>query len=118
MNRFIRPAVLAAVTLFAGPAFAHAFLTHADPAVGSEQHQPPSAVTITFTEAVEPSFSTIEVNGPTGRIDTGTPHTLGDGRQLAVALPKIAPGTYTVVWHVTSVDTHKTQGSFTFTVVP
>jgi methionine-rich copper-binding protein CopC len=28
----------------------------------------------------------------------------------------LAPGNYTVKWHVTSVDTHKTQGSFSFTV--
>lgn len=118
MNCIFRPAVLAAITLFARPALAHAFLTHADPAVGSEQHQPPSAVTITFTEPVEPSFSTIRVTGPNGAIDTGAPHTLDDGQKLAVTLPKLAPGTYTVVWHATSVDTHKTEGSFKFTVVP
>jgi copper resistance protein C len=35
-----------------------------------------------------------------------------------VDLPRLPPGTYTVVWHVTSVDTHKTEGRFDFTVVP
>jgi copper resistance protein C len=33
-----------------------------------------------------------------------------------VTLPKLPPGTYTVNWHVTSVDTHKTEGNYTFTV--
>ena len=31
-------------------------------------------------------------------------------------LPKLTPGTYTVNWHVTSVDTHKTEGNYKFTV--
>jgi methionine-rich copper-binding protein CopC len=35
---------------------------------------------------------------------------------LSVQLPKLVPGTYTVSWHVTSVDTHKTEGNFQFTV--
>jgi methionine-rich copper-binding protein CopC len=33
-----------------------------------------------------------------------------------VPVKKLAAGTYTVIWHVTSVDTHKTQGKFQFTV--
>ena len=33
-----------------------------------------------------------------------------------VELPRLSPGTYTVIWHVTSVDTHKTEGNFKFTV--
>ena len=108
----------AAVAITSGAAFAHAFLSRADPAVGSELHTAPPAVTITYTEAVEPSFSTIEVDGPNGKVATGAPHTLGDGQRLSVSLPKLGPGTYTVTWHATSVDTHKTEGSFKFTIVP
>lgn len=37
----------------------------------------------------------------------------GDGKRLAVSLGALPPGTYNVVWHATSVDTHKTEGSFT-----
>lgn len=118
MRRALPLLAAAAVVLTSGAAFAHAFLSRAEPAVGSELHASPPAVTITYTEAVEASFSTIEVDGPNGKVDTGAPKTLGDGRRLTVSLPKLAPGTYTVIWHATSVDTHKTEGSFKFTVVP
>ena len=41
----------------------------------------------------------------------------GDDRKLLVDLPDLHAGHYTVTWHVTSVDTHKTEGSFQFSVV-
>ena len=49
-------------------------------------------------------------------MDEGAPVTQNGGRALVVALKKLQPGTYTVDWQVTSVDTHKTKGRFTFTV--
>jgi|SRR5580692_12599559 methionine-rich copper-binding protein CopC len=100
------------------PAFAHAFLERASPPVGSEVAASPPEVAITFTEGVEPLFSTIELHGPTGAtVPAGTPHVAPDNnRVLSVQLPKLPPGIYTVVWHVTSVDTHKTEGNFQFTV--
>ncbi len=39
-------------------------------------------------------------------------------KQLLIGLNPITPGTDKVTWHATSVDTHKTQGSFTFTLSP
>jgi methionine-rich copper-binding protein CopC len=33
-----------------------------------------------------------------------------------VTLPPLAPGTYTVIWRVLSVDSHITEGRFTFRV--
>ena len=59
-----------------------------------------------------------QVHGPNGAaIATGKPHVAPDSnRRLTVTLPKLPPGTYTVNWHVTSVDTHKTEGNYTFTV--
>jgi methionine-rich copper-binding protein CopC len=104
----------------ASPAFAHAFLQRASPPVGSELPVSPSAVTITYTEGVEPSFSTIEVQNEQGtRVDKADPHLVdGDQTRLAVSLPKLPPGDYTVIWHATSVDTHKTEGRFTFSVTP
>jgi hypothetical protein len=35
---------------------------------------------------------------------------------LRLALPPLAPGEYTVRWAVVSVDTHPTEGTFTFSV--
>jgi methionine-rich copper-binding protein CopC len=109
-----------AMLLQASPAFAHAFLERASPPVGSEVASSPPELSITFTEGVEPLFSTIDVHGPAGAvIAAGKPHVAPDSnRQLTVnpQLPKLPPGIYTVNWHVTSVDTHKTEGKYTFTV--
>ena len=41
-----------------------------------------------------------------------------DGTLLQVSLPKLEPGRYRVTWRVLSVDTHVTEGDFTFEVVP
>jgi copper resistance protein C len=110
-------ALTLASPLAATPAFAHAFLERARPAVGSEIPASPPAVVITYTEGVEPHFSQIEVHDAAGaRVDKADVHTDGDITRLAVSLPQLPPGTYTVIWHVTSVDTHKTEGQFTFTV--
>ena len=111
--------VLAWVLFAAPPAFAHAFLAHASPSAGSEMRPAPPAVTIKFTEAMEPRFSTIEVRDAAGkRIDAGGLHTVGGAETLAIGLPDLAPGVYAVIWHATSVDTHKTEGRYTFTVLP
>ena len=107
-----------AMLVQASPVFAHAFLERASPPVGSEVTVSPPELSITFTEGVEPLFSTIAVHGANGAaIATGKPHVAPDSnRRLIVELPKLPPGTYTVNWHVTSVDTHKTEGNYKFTV--
>jgi methionine-rich copper-binding protein CopC len=110
-------AACAAFVLCAGHASAHAFLKQAEPAVGSTLQQAPSQVSIVFTEAVEPKFSTIAVQDGTGAsVATGALHADGDGTRLAIGLKKLPAGTYKVIWHATAVDTHKTEGNFTFTV--
>ena len=38
------------------------------------------------------------------------------GNTMRIGLKSLPPGTYRVRWHVLSVDTHKTEGSFTFHV--
>jgi hypothetical protein len=102
------------------PALAHAFLTTAGPAVGSTVATSPSEVDCNFTEALEPSFSTLEVQNAAGaRVDTGKMHlAAGDAKRMVIGLQHLPAGTYTVTWHATSVDTHHTAGHFNFTVAP
>lgn len=108
---------LAALVLCADHASAHAFLKTATPSVGSSLQKPPTQVVIDFTEGVEPAFSTITVQDAGGaRVDTGVVHLAGGQAHLAVSLKSLQPGTYTVIWHATSTDTHKTEGRYTFTV--
>jgi len=108
-----------AACLIGQAAFAHAFLDRASPAVGSEVSGSPPTLSLTYTEPVEPLFSTVQVADANGaRVDDGKPTPRDDGRILQVGLKPLSPGVYSVEWHVTSVDTHKTEGHFTFTVKP
>ena len=69
---------------------------------------------------LEPAFSTIKVLDQTGKpVDNGDKAVdASDRTLLRVSLPQLPPGTYRVVWRALSVDTHVTEGAFTFDVVP
>jgi methionine-rich copper-binding protein CopC len=78
----------------------------------------PADVALDFSEAIEPKFSAIEVEDAKGaRVDKGDVHVVPDNaKHLVVGLKPLEAGTYTVTWRVTSTDTHKTSGSFSFGV--
>ena len=99
-------------------ALAHAMLDHAMPPVGSSQAATPREVVLTFTEDLEGAFSTIEVRNESGAVvSSGKAQVDSKQRtQLRVPLKALPSGTYKVVWRVLSVDTHRTQGDFTFRV--
>jgi methionine-rich copper-binding protein CopC len=120
IHRLIAAAVSAAFALAPVVAFAHAHLDHASPAVGSTVAQAPKEVSLWFTEALEAKFSAIEVRDAQGTAVQTGPATLAHGNtaQLRVPLKPLKPGTYKVIWRVLSVDTHRTQGDFTFRVGP
>jgi copper resistance protein C len=112
-------AMLAIVLALTGVvAQAHAFLQHSSPAVGSTVATVPATVTIWYTEDLEPAFSAMTVTNAAGeRVDLDNPHVpSGHPDELQIGLKPLASGTYTVSWHVVSVDTHRTQGTFSFTV--
>ena len=99
-------------------ALAHAQLRQAEPPVGGTVSGSPGEIQLHFSEGVEPSFSGIALSAeggasiPTGRAALGP-----DASTLVVKVEgALAPGNYRVEWHAVSVDTHKTQGSCTFTV--
>lgn len=114
---YARYAVLAVIVGAPAGAHAHAFLERAVPPVGGSVAVSPPDLDLFYTEAVVPHFSRVEVQGPSGQlVRTGALQTRQHGRELLVPLPSLAPGSYTVIWHVTSEDTHKTEGHFTFRV--
>jgi copper resistance protein C len=111
---------LAIVTFLAlqFPAWAHAFLDHAEPKVGSTIGGAPTEMKLWFTQELEPAFSTLEVQDALGKeVDRKDAHLDAKDKTLfLVSLPPLPAGTYQVIWHVVSVDTHKTQGHFEFTI--
>jgi copper resistance protein C len=110
----------ALLSLGSGCASAHAHLDHASPAVGGAVATAPKEVVLWFTEALEPAFSGIVVQDANGAAvqDGAATIDAGNTAGLHVALKALQPGTYKVIWHALSVDTHRTQGDFTFTVGP
>ena len=103
------------LSLASGEATAHASLDHAEPRVGNSVATAPREVTLWFTQKLEPAFSSITVANSAGqRVDTGK--TRVSGNQMSVSLRSGGAGTYRVNWRVLSVDTHRTDGNFTFRV--
>jgi methionine-rich copper-binding protein CopC len=102
-----------------GAAHAHAFLDHADPRVGNTVKSP-RIVSLWFTQNLESAFSTIEVLNSSGAsMNAGRAVVDGSNRKLLrVPVKALPPGSYTVRWRVLSVDTHTTEGNFTFNVGP
>jgi copper resistance protein C len=119
MRAIVMALVLGVALIGATPsARAHAFLDHASPAVGSSVLTAPAIVTLWFTQDLEPAFSDVTVTNEAGqRVDLGNAHIpQGSPAELQIGLKQLPPGTYTVSWHVVSVDTHPTEGTFTFDV--
>jgi methionine-rich copper-binding protein CopC len=113
-------AIALAIALAGAPptAYAHAFLEHADPRVGSVIRSAPPVLTLTYTQGVEGPFCRVTVTGPPGFGGAGPPRAVaGDPDTLTVDLKAPAPpGTYVVRWRVLSADTHVTEGDFSFQV--
>jgi methionine-rich copper-binding protein CopC len=99
-------------------AWAHAFLDHAEPKVGSTITRPPTQIKLWFTQELEPVFSSVEVADAQGNEVDKKDMRLDDKDKtlMIVSVPSLPDGTYTVTWHAVSVDTHRTQGHFQFTV--
>jgi len=107
-----------AIALGVPPAVsAHSFPDKETPSAGQQVSSPPSAVVIHFDAPIEKLFAKMEVTGADGKDEAvGAPQVSDDGRELSVKVAALKPGDYLVKWAVLCVDTHHTQGSYTFTV--
>jgi methionine-rich copper-binding protein CopC len=114
--RILIVAMSALLTVMVGTAAeAHAFLDHAEPRVGSTVPTAPRELSLSFTQKLEPAFSSAEVSDANGaRVDLGKPSV--SASVMRIRLKPLSAGTYRVRWHVLSVDTHTSEGSFTFQV--
>lgn len=118
--KLFRQLFLVSVFLLTGVSLveAHAFVDHADPPVGGTIHVSPATIKIWFTRKLDPASSKIQAFNSQGmevdqhdvRLD------VADSTLLLVSVPKLATGTYKVVWQAVCLDTHTTHGSFVFKV--
>jgi len=94
---------------------AHAHLDHANPPVDGTVATAPREVALFYTQNLEPAFSTVQVTDSDGaRVDQGKAAV--SGNTMTIGLKALGPGSYKVHWHALSVDTHSTEGAFTFHV--
>jgi methionine-rich copper-binding protein CopC len=123
MSRPSAPKILFSLlfAMSASAALAHASLQKADPAVGGKVAASPKEIRLKFSEGVEPRFSSIALADDKGAAEPlGKPSLDPADNSVLVATvtQALKPGVYKVTWRAVSVDTHKTQGAFSFTVAP
>ncbi|WOJ88089.1 copper homeostasis periplasmic binding protein CopC [Methylocapsa polymorpha] len=100
-------------------AFAHAFLDTASPGVGATVSGAPSEVRLSFSQNIVLAFSGVQISAAGGGPVPAGKATLAGPNVLSVRLGHaLKPGAYVVNWHVVSVDTHPTSGTYHFTVAP
>ncbi len=120
----LRTTSIAALALFGGmlvatTAEAHPKLVKSDPAAGAVTATSPKELRLSFNEELVAKFSGAELKDAKGtKIEIGAiaPDAI-DKKQLVVALPKpLAQGVYKLDWHAVAADTHRVQGSYSFTI--
>jgi copper resistance protein C len=105
------------ITSVSGHAMASADLVSSTPESNAVVAAGPHQVDLKFSEGIELKLSKITVRGPKGRMTTTVGLDQNDKSFVFVSFwDALAPGKYTVDWHVVSSDKHKTHGTFTFSV--
>lgn len=122
MIHHVKTIALAALCVVApAAASAHAFLERAVPGVGATVTGAPGELRLSFTQNVEVALCGVKIaTAAGGSVAVSKPSgEAANASVLHVRLGRpLAPGTYVVTWHVVSVDTHPTSGSYKFTIAP
>jgi methionine-rich copper-binding protein CopC len=109
--------VFAFITIAGIEASAHSFPQEQSPAAGQTLAAAPSDVSIKYDAPIEHLFAKLEVLDESGsNVAALQPEVSPDGRTLSTKVNSLKPGEYTVKWSVVCIDTHHTQGSYTFSV--
>ncbi len=94
---------------------AHAVAIGTEPADGAVLTTPPAEVSIQFSELI--SLTRAQVLDPVGEEVLGPDAARAEDNRLRVVLPTVlAEGTYTVSYHVVSLDGHPVAGSLVFSL--
>jgi copper resistance protein C len=108
-------AVAAIVLGAAIPASAHTALVGSDPRDGATLSSPPSAITLTFSEPVQTSFTQVAVlDSAGGRYESGQPQ-IDSARVIQPVIP-LRNGSFQISYRVVSTDGHPVTGTLSFAV--
>ena len=117
-----RAIIVTAVFMLCAPtvASAHSMLDRANPMVGSTVRAAPAAISLRFSEPIEPALCTISLTRSDGAVVPLAPLVASERGVVlsAVIRGAMAPSAYRVHWRVVSVDTHVTEGDFSFRIAP
>ena len=105
-------------SLFAASSvFAHAHLKDQAPAADSTVSAP-SELRLVFSEGVEATFSKVSISKDGAPVPVKGLATEGSDKKTLIVTPAapLAAGAYKVEWHAVSVDTHKSEGAYSFKV--
>ncbi|MVV50769.1 hypothetical protein EJA72_21385 [Pseudomonas sp. PB120] len=105
-------------SLFAASSvFAHAHLQSQTPAADSTVSAP-NELRLVFSEGVEAAFSKVTITKDGADVPVKGVTTEGSDKKTLVVTPAapLAAGAYKVEWHAVSVDTHKSEGAYSFKV--
>jgi methionine-rich copper-binding protein CopC len=121
LPRSSKPFALLALCLFALLLAAPSLFAHTHPMMmmpaADSTGASPASVMIHFSAAVEPKFSLVTVTDATGHVvNKDASVVAGDAKSISLAMPTLAPGVYIVNWVAVSVDSHRSQGEYKFTV--
>lgn len=107
---------LLAVLLPGTPAWAHTALVSSDPAEDATLRTAPTAVTLVFSQKLNPDFTTIVLSDAAAqRIPSSAPVVDDVKGTITIGRP-LGNGVYTLAYRVVSLDGHTVQDSYTFTV--
>jgi copper resistance protein C len=110
---------LSAAGLAGAPANAHPALTSSNPQANAPAAGSPAEIRLSFSERLIAKFSGVDLKDESGKpVATGAATVdPKDGKQLVVPLTApLAAGSYTVLWHAVSEDTHRVTGQYSFKV--
>ncbi|MBK5512656.1 copper homeostasis periplasmic binding protein CopC [Pseudomonas sp. TH15] len=105
-------------SLFAASSvFAHAHLKSQTPAADSTVAAP-ADLRLVFSEGVEATFTKVSLSKDGADVAVKSLATEGADKKTLIVTPAapLAAGAYKVEWHAVSVDTHKSEGAYSFKV--
>jgi hypothetical protein len=117
LKKALSAAALLGSLLAAPSVFAHAHLQSQTPAADSTVSAP-AALRLVFSEGVEAAFTKVTISKDGATIALKSLATEGSDKKTLVVTPAapLTPGAYKVEWHAVSVDTHKSEGAYSFKV--
>ena len=115
-TRSIFAGITLALTMFvfSAVAGAHAHVMKTEPVDGGTIAKSPEHLQLVFGSKVDVAVSTMDLMGPTGKVNIGEVHEMEANTLMAVVKGDMADGGYTVLWQTAAADGHPEKGTFAF----